>query len=83
MASSLDGSALVPQLGAADIGAGLGLVDDLNYSDTIRRGYLLMTITPDAVKGEYVFVSTVKSSTYTAAVGKTVTVAATGTVSYA
>ena len=83
MASSLDGSALVPQLGAAAIGAGLGLVDDLNYSDTIRRGYLLMTITPDAVKGEYVFVSTVKSSTYTAAVGKTVTVAATGAVSYA
>ena len=83
MASSLDGSALVPQLGAAAIGAGLGLVDDLNYSDTIRRGYLLMTITQDAVKGEYVFVSTVKSATYTAAVGKTVTVAATGAVSYA
>ncbi len=83
MASSLDGSALVPQLGASAIGAGLGLVDDLNYSDSIRRGYLLMTITADAVKGEYVFVSTVKSSTYTAAVGKTVTVAATGAVSYA
>ena len=42
-----------------------------------------VTITADAVKGEYVFVSTVKSSTYTAAVGKTVTVAATGAVSYA
>ena len=83
MASSLDGSALVPQLGAAAIGAGLGLVDDLNYRDTIRRGYMLMTITQDAVKGEYVFVSTVKSATYTAAVGKTVTVAATGAVSYA
>ena len=83
MASSLDGSALVPQLGASAIGAGLGLVDDLNYSDSVRRGYLLMTITADAVKGEYVFVSTVKSSTYTAAVGKTVTVAATGAVSYA
>ena len=83
MASSLDGSALVAQLGSAAVGAGLGLVDDLNYADTIRRGYLLMTVTSDAVKGEYVFVSTVKSATYTAAVGKTINVTAAGTVSYA
>ncbi len=83
MASSLDGSALVAQLGSAAVGAGLGLVDDLNYCDTIRRGYLLMTVTSDAVKGEYVFVSTVKSATYTAAVGKTINVSAAGTVSYA
>ena len=83
MASSLDGSALVAQLGSAAVGAGLGLVDDLNYCDSIRRGYLLMTVTSDAVKGEYVFVSTVKSTTYTAAVGKTINVTAAGTVSYA
>jgi alkaline phosphatase D len=83
LASSLDGSALVPQLGNAAVGAGLGLIDDLNYSDTIRRGYLLMTVTSDAVKGEYVFMSTVKSKTYTATVGKTITVSgATGAVSY-
>ena len=83
LASSLDGSALVAQLGAAAVGAGLGLIDDLNYADTIRRGYLLMTVTADAVKGEYVFMSTVKSQTYTATVGKTITVAATGAVTYA
>ena len=83
LASSLDGSALVPQLGATAAGAGLGLIDDLNYADTIRRGYLLMTVTADAVKGEYVFMSTVKSQTYTAAVGKTISVAATGAVTYA
>jgi len=83
MASSLDGSALVAQLGSAAVGAGLGLVDDLNYADTIRRGYLLMTVTSDAVKGEYVFVSTVKSTTYTATVGKTINVSATGAVTYA
>jgi alkaline phosphatase D len=34
------------------------------------------------VKGEYVFVSTVKSKTYTAAVGRTISVAATGAISY-
>jgi alkaline phosphatase D len=82
MASSLDGSALVPQLGSAAIGAGLGLVDDLNYADTVRRGYLLMTVTAAAVKAEFVFMSTVKSSTYTASVGKIITVAASGAVSY-
>jgi alkaline phosphatase D len=84
LASSLDGSALVPQLGSAAIGAGLGLIDDLNYSDTNKRGYLLMTVTADAVKGEYVFMDTVKSATYTASVGKTITVAATtGAITYA
>lgn len=84
LASSLDGSALLPQLGSAAIGAGLGLIDDLNYSDTIRRGYLLMTVTNDSVKGEYMFMSTVKSAAYTASIGKTITVAAaTGAVTYA
>jgi alkaline phosphatase D len=83
LASSLDGSALAPQLGAAAVGAGLGLIDDLNYADTIRRGYLMMTVTGSAVKGEFIYASTVKSTTYTAAVGKTVTVAAAGAVTIA
>ena len=83
LASSLDGSALVPQLGAAAIGAGVGLIDDLNYADTARRGYVMVTVTNAAVKGEYIYTNTVKSTTYTAAVGKTVTVAATGGVTIA
>ncbi len=82
LAASLDGSALVPQLGNAAIGAGLGLVDDLAYADTVRRGYLLMTVTAASVKGEYVFVDTVKSRTYTASVGRTITVASSGAVTY-
>lgn len=83
LATSLDGSALVPQLGNAAIGTGLGLIDDLNYSDTIRRGYLLMTVTAASVKGEYVYVSTVKSTAYTAVVGRTITVSASGSITYA
>lgn len=79
LAASIDGSALVPQLGNAAIGAGLGLIDDVNYCDTTQRGYLLMTVTAAAVKAEYVFVTSVKQPTYTAAVGRTVTVAATAT----
>jgi alkaline phosphatase D len=83
LASSLDGSALVPQLGNSAIGAGLGLIDDLNYCDTIQRGYLLLTVSTDAVKGEYVYMNTVKSATYTAAVGRTITVPVSGPVTYA
>jgi alkaline phosphatase D len=82
LAGSLDGSALVPQLGGAAVGAGLGLVDDLNYVDTVRRGYLALTVTAAAVKGEFVFVDTIKSRTYAAAVGRTISVSAAGTVSY-
>jgi alkaline phosphatase D len=83
LASSLDGSALTAQLGSAAIGTGLGLIDDLNYADTIRRGYLMMTVTPASIKGEYIYVSTVKSTTFTTSVGRTVTVPVTGAVTYA
>ncbi len=81
--SSLDGSALVPQLGTAAIGAGLGLIDDLAYADTLKRGYLLMTVTANDVKGEYVYVSTVKSTTYTRSVGRTITVDTSGKTTFA
>lgn len=64
-------------------GAGLGLIDDLNYSDTIRRDYLRMIVTVASVKGEYVYVSTVKSTTYTTDIGHTITVGAHGAVTYA
>jgi alkaline phosphatase D len=83
LASSLDGSALVPQLGAAAIGTGVGLIDDLNYADTTRRGYLAITITPAAVKGEYIYVSAINATAYAATIGRTITVPASGAVSYA
>jgi alkaline phosphatase D len=80
LASSLDGTAVVP----GGHGLGLGLVDDLNYVDTIRRGYLLMTATATSVKGEFVYVDTIKSTSYQATTGKTITVnAADMTVTYA
>lgn len=40
-------------------------VEDLNYVDTYRRGYMLITVTPTATKADYVYVSTVTSSSYT------------------
>ena len=79
LAGSLDGTAVV----AGVQGTGLGLVDDLNYAETMRRGYLLMTASSAQMKGEFVFVDTIKSSTYAATTGKTVTISSAGVVSYA
>ena len=81
--SALDGSALVPQLGNAAIGAGLGLIDDLAYANSSERGYLLMTVTANDVRGEYVYMSTVKSTTYTRRIGRTITVDIAGKTTFA
>lgn len=43
----------------------LGVVDDLKYADTSRRGFMLMQFTPFEANGTWHFVSTVKSRTYT------------------
>jgi alkaline phosphatase D len=70
----VDGSGNPAAQGA--LGTGLGLIDDVNYTDLNRRGYLLMTVTNTDIKGEFVFMDTVKSKTYKSTVGKTVTVSA-------
>ncbi|MFZ6773784.1 alkaline phosphatase D family protein [Undibacterium sp. SXout7W] len=44
------------------------LVDDISYIDTYRRGYMLITLTPTLAKADYVYVSTVTSSSYTTSV---------------
>ena len=41
------------------------VVDDLKWMDPSRRGYLKMTFTKTQAKGEWVFVNSVKSTTYT------------------
>jgi alkaline phosphatase D len=75
LGSAIDGSVL----GASAVGQGLGLINDVSYADTSQRGYLAMTVTPASVKGEYVYVSSVKQPTYTATIARTITVAATAT----
>jgi len=71
LAPFIDGSAVASGLN----GTRAGLIDDVNYVDTKRRGYLLMTVTAANVKGEFVFVDSIRSKTYNSSVGKTVTVA--------
>jgi alkaline phosphatase D len=72
LASTIDGTLITGGVN----GTGMGLISDVNYSDTSRRGYLLMTVTAASVKGEFVFVDKTTTKTYAASVGKTVSVAA-------
>jgi alkaline phosphatase D len=74
LASTIDGTRADVANGVN--GTGMGLISDVNYCDTQRRGYLLMTVTAANVKGEFVFVDKTTSKSYAASVGKTVTVAA-------
>ena len=55
-------------------GKNFGMIDDLNFIDTKSRGYLMMTFTLDNVKGEYIYLDTVVSTTYKSSIGKTITV---------
>ena len=41
------------------------VVDDLKWMDPSRRGYLKMTFTKTQAKGEWIFVNTVKTASYT------------------
>lgn len=52
-----------------------GVVDDLNWMDPSRRGYLKMTFSTDSAKGEWIFVDTITSRQYTASLGYTASVA--------
>ena len=54
----------------------LSVVDDLRYADTARRGLLLLTFTPQQVQANWLFVSTVKSRTYTVDASATLTIPA-------
>ncbi|MDB5742952.1 MAG: putative alkaline phosphatase [Polaromonas sp.] len=42
------------------------LVTDLHYAETSKRGYLVLTVTPSEVQGEWIEISTVLSRSYSA-----------------
>jgi alkaline phosphatase D len=42
-----------------------GIVEDLHWMDPSRRGYLKMSFTPSQAVGEWIFVNTIGSRTYT------------------
>lgn len=41
------------------------MVDDLRYAETSKRGYVVLTLTPNEARGEYIEVSTVLSREFT------------------
>lgn len=41
-----------------------GVVNDLKWMDSARRGYLKLTVTPEQVQGEWFFIDTISSRTY-------------------
>lgn len=47
------------------------VVDDLNWMDPSRRGYLKMSFTASSARGEWIFVDTISQRTFTASVGHT------------
>jgi alkaline phosphatase D len=64
--------AYLASLGPAQIKAIFeGVVDDLNWMDPSRRGYLMMTFTATEASGEWFFVDTITSRNYTATLGYT------------
>ncbi|MDM7950849.1 alkaline phosphatase D family protein [Hydrogenophaga sp.] len=48
-----------------------GVIDTLKFTDTFRRGFLLMHFTQEAAQGEWYFLDTVKSQTYKVSKGFT------------
>lgn len=46
----------------------------LKYTNTSERGYMVVTVTPEACQSEWVFVSDILKPTYSAYVGKTLSV---------
>ncbi|WP_018410242.1 alkaline phosphatase D family protein [Methyloversatilis thermotolerans] len=54
-----------PSESPAAVAAGLTqIIGPLQYADTARRGFMLVTATPDACRAEWRYVSTVKSRSY-------------------
>ena len=43
----------------------MGVVDDLKYADTARRGFMVVRFTPSEASAQWHYVSTVKSRQYT------------------
>ena len=55
-------------------GALTQLIGPLHYADTSRRGYMVVTATPQACRCDWIFVSDILSRGYTASIGKSLQV---------
>jgi alkaline phosphatase D len=46
------------------------IMPDLKFAETTHRGYLLLTLTPQSARGDWIFVSSVLDNSFTASVGR-------------
>jgi alkaline phosphatase D len=46
------------------------IMPDLKFAETSHRGYLLLTLTPDSARGDWIFVSSVLDNSFSAEVGR-------------
>ena len=61
----------LPKENPATLAAALTqLIGPLQYADTSRRGFLVLSVTPSECRGDWVFVNTILSRDYSASVGQ-------------
>ncbi|MDB5944884.1 MAG: Alkaline phosphatase, partial [Ramlibacter sp.] len=46
------------------------IMPDLKYAETSRRGYMLLTLTPQSARGDWIFVSSVLENSFSASLGR-------------
>ncbi len=47
------------------------MIPDLRYAETSHRGYVMLTLTPTAATGDWVFVSSVLENSFSTSAGPT------------
>ncbi len=64
-----------PTFAPATVGGAMEqLIGPLVYAETASRGFTVLTVTPTETRAEYRYVDTIKATTYSASVGKTLRV---------
>ena len=67
----------VPNIPPATLqGVLLQLISGLKYTNSSQRGYMVVTVTPEACQSEWIFVSDILQQTYSSEVGRTLRVLA-------
>ena len=67
----------VPNIPPATLqGVLLQLIPGLKYTNSSQRGYMVVTVTPEACQSEWIFVSDILQQTYSSEVGRTLRVLA-------
>ena len=50
-----------------------GIIDGLKWMDASRRGFIMLTVTPDEIQSDWVFVTSVFEKAFTSDIGHSAT----------